>query len=148
MNEPESLGPPPILVEIGSGELIDKITILQIKAERLKEPSKLENVRRELAVLEAARVASFREALPELARLEAGLKAVNLRLWQIEDNIRLCERRQDFGSDFVALARAVYLNNDQRAAIKRRINDSTGARIVEEKSYAEGAVLEAPAEDV
>lgn len=129
--------PEPILVEIGSGELIDKITILQIKAERIADPSKLVNVRHELAVLEAAR-RTHGVAGRELAALEADLKAVNLRLWVIEDEIRACEARGDFGDAFIALARAVYGTNDRRAALKKSINLLTGAAIVEEKSYAHG----------
>ena len=124
-----------IAVAVSAGELIDKITILEIKSERIADAAKLANVRHELETLDAAR----REAVtpsPGLDELTAGLKAVNERLWQIEDDIRDCERNGDFGPRFVELARAVYVNNDERAALKRRINEILGSDIVEEKSYA------------
>ena len=124
-----------ISVEISAGELIDKITILEIKDGRLEDPAKLVNVRRELESLVAARDAALSPS-PELTDLTARLKAVNERLWQIEDDIRVCERAKEFEARFVELARAVYMNNDERAALKRRINELLGSRIVEEKSYA------------
>jgi hypothetical protein len=120
---------------IGPGELIDKITILEIKAERLADGQKLANVRAELCALIAARDAALPPS-PPLARLGAALKEVNRALWQIEDDIRDCEREGDFGPRFIALARAVYRTNDQRAALKREINQLLDAAIVEEKSYA------------
>ncbi len=123
-----------ILAPISAGELVDKITILRVKAERIGDPAKEANVRKELALLEA----TAREHLPdtaEIARLTAELTAVNAALWDIEDGKRDCERRQDFGSDFVALARRVYIDNDRRAALKRAINEAAGSDIVEEKSY-------------
>jgi tetratricopeptide (TPR) repeat protein len=117
------------------GELIDKITILQIKAERIGERQKLDNVRRELALLE--RLAREDGAFaPPIALLADKLAAVNARLWNIEDAIRTCEREGDFGPRFVALARSVYAENDARAAIKRAINILGGSALVEEKSYA------------
>ena len=122
-------------VEISAGELIDKITILEIKADRLADPAKLANVRSELEIMVAARDAALTPS-SELGELTAGLKAVNERLWQIEDDIRDCERAKEFEVLFVELARAVYTNNDERAVLKRRINDLLGSRIVEEKSYA------------
>ncbi len=128
--------PNPILIEIGPGELIDKITILHIKSERMRDEDKLRNVRYELTVLEAAR----REHLPDLPvlrTLEADLKAVNEALWVIEDDIRDCEARRDFGPAFIELARSVYKQNDRRAALKKEINLLTGSSIVEEKSYTE-----------
>lgn len=123
-----------ISVEVSAGELIDKIAILEIKSERLEDAQKLRNVEAELAVLWAARDAAIAPSagLDDLARR---LKEVNLRLWDIEDDIRACERAKDFGPRFVALARAVYLNNDERAALKRAINEALGSRFVEEKSY-------------
>ncbi len=124
-----------VTAEVSPGELIDKITILEIKAERIVEPDKLESVRIELGALIRVRD----EALPkltDLGRLTADLKAVNSRLWDIENEIRGWERRKNFGDPFVDLARAVYRTNDQRAAIKDRINRLLGARIREEKSYA------------
>ena len=123
-----------IRVAVSAGELIDRITILEIKSERFDDAAKLENVRTELEALTAAR----RSALPPsagLSRLSADLKAVNQRLWQIEDDIRACEAAQDFGPRFVELARAVYFANDERSRLKRQINELTGSAIVEEKSY-------------
>jgi hypothetical protein len=122
-------------IEVSPGELIDKITILEIKLERIKDTLKLVNVRTEWETLTAARD----DALPksaELDRLAAELKEVNIRLWEIEDRIRDCERAKDFGAKFVELARGVYLNNDRRSEIKRAINELLGSRLVEEKSYA------------
>ena len=124
-----------ISVEISAGELIDKITILEIKDGRFEDPAKLANVRRELESLVAARDAALAPS-PELTELTARLKAVNERLWRIEDDIRDCERAKEFEDRFVELARASYMNNDERAALKRRINELLGSRIVEEKSYA------------
>jgi predicted nucleic acid-binding Zn-ribbon protein len=123
-----------ILAEISPGELIDKITILEIKCERLDDPAKLENVRYALDRLQATRGV----ALPhkdELASLEAELKEVNGRLWDIEDEIRDCERRGDFGQAFVALARQVYRQNDRRAELKKAIDRLYGSAMTEEKSY-------------
>ncbi len=124
-----------VTAEVSPGELIDKITILEIKTERMSDPAQLDNVRFELDRLTAVRD----EALPgmaELGRLTTDLKAVNARLWDIEDDIRGFDRRGAFGDGFIALARAVYRTNDQRAAIKARINRLLGARIREEKFYA------------
>lgn len=128
--------PKPILIEVGPGELIDKITILVIKSERMSDPAKLGNVRHELQVLETARRAHI-PASAELQRLEAELKAVNEALWVIEDDIRQCEADKDFGPKFVELARSVYKQNDRRAALKKDINLLTGSAIIEEKSYTE-----------
>jgi hypothetical protein len=124
----------PILIEISPGELIDKITILEIKADRIADPEKLANVRTELQTLTAARTAAI---LPdsEIDRMTAALKAVNEALWEIEDQIRDRDRAADFGQDFLALARAVYRTNDRRADLKRAINLHLGSRLVEEKSY-------------
>lgn len=124
----------PILVEISAGELIDKITILEIKTERLTDAAQLANVRAELEVLTGARDGGVATS-DLLVALTAELKGVNSALWQIEDDIRDCERRKDFGDRFVQLARAVYHRNDERARLKRAINESLGSRIVEEKSY-------------
>ena len=126
----------PILIPVGPGELIDKITILNIKAERMSDAAKLGNVRYELDVLETARRAHLPDS-PALRTLEAELKAVNEALWVIEDDIRDCEARKDFGPAFIELARSVYKQNDRRAALKKEINLLTGSSIVEEKSYTE-----------
>jgi hypothetical protein len=124
----------PILAPISAGELIDKITILRVKAQRIGDPAKEANVRKELALLEATALSHIPPSA-DLERLTAELMAVNAALWDVEDGKRDCERRQDFGPDFVALARRVYIENDQRAAIKRAINAAAGSDIVEEKSY-------------
>ena len=125
----------PILVEIAPGELIDKITILEIKSERIADAGKVKNVRVELDVLAAARDAAL-AASAELTDLTAQLKQVNEALWEIEDAIRDCERGQDFGPSFIELARSVYHSNDRRAALKRQINELLGSKLIEEKSYA------------
>jgi hypothetical protein len=126
----------PILVEVAPGELIDKITILQIKTERIDDADKVKNVRIELEVLETARD-NVIPTSAELDRLTAELKTVNEALWEIEDDIRDCERDKDFGPKFIELARSVYRTNDRRAAAKREINELLGSKIVEEKSYAD-----------
>jgi post-segregation antitoxin (ccd killing protein) len=125
----------PILVEIAPGELMDKLTILEIKSERIGDPAKLVNVGFERDTLAAARDRAI-AASPELAALTAELKRLNETLWEIEDHIRECERRQDFGPDFIALARSVYHSNDRRANVKRQINELLGSKLIEEKSYA------------
>ncbi|WP_369059380.1 DUF6165 family protein [Caulobacter sp. 73W] len=123
-----------IMAPISAGELVDKITILRVKAERIGDPAKEANVRKELAMLEAIAAQALTDA-SALADLTAQLQAVNAALWDIEDGKRDCERRQDFGPQFVSLARSVYIENDRRAAIKRSINAAAGSDIVEEKSY-------------
>ena len=122
-------------VEVSAGELIDKITILEIKAERIADPEKLTNVHRELRSLTATREKALATS-PELDEFTAELRRINERLWQIEDDIRDCERKHDFGERFIELARAVYRTNDRRAAAKRRINELLGSELVEEKDYA------------
>ncbi len=125
-----------ILVPISPGELLDKITILRIKAARIKEAAKLGNVQVELEWLERV----WRDSgagIPAIAADEAELQRVNSALWDIEDRIRDKERAGAFDAEFIELARAVYVTNDERAAAKKRINTALGSRIVEEKSYAE-----------
>jgi hypothetical protein len=123
-----------ILVPISPGELLDKITILRIKAVRMSDPAKLGNVRLELQLLERTwRDSGFVAA--DVSGDERALHDVNERLWDIEDRIRDKEAHQSFDRDFIELARAVYLYNDERAAIKKRVNVALGSRIVEEKSY-------------
>ena len=116
------------------GELIDKITILEIKARRVKDSGKFRNIHCELTMLEDCAAAARLDA-PELRRLQMELAAVNQRLWDIEDDIRACEKAGEFGEPFVALARAVYTTNDQRAALKLEINLLCRSAIVEAKSY-------------
>ena len=123
-----------ITVAIAPGALIDKITILEIKLERIKEPAELENIRREMEILAHTSADGLAQS-EELDGLPQELKDVNERLWQIEDDIRACEAAGDFGPRFIELARAVYINNDQRARAKRDINVLLGSDIIEEKSY-------------
>lgn len=123
-----------ILAPISAGELVDKITILRVKAERIGDAAKEANVRKELALLEALAAREL-PASEKIERLTAELAAVNGALWDIEDDKRACERDKDFGERFVQLARSVYIENDRRAAIKRAINEAAGSDIVEEKSY-------------
>ncbi|MEA1941291.1 MAG: DUF6165 family protein [Pseudomonadota bacterium] len=124
------------MTAIAPGELIDKITILRIKSERIGDEAKLKNVRTELDILNET-LAKDVPASDELTRLDGELQKVNEALWEIEDDIRECERQGDFGDDFIRLARAVYVTNDKRAALKKEINLLLGSAIVEEKSYAE-----------
>ncbi|MBK6599451.1 MAG: hypothetical protein IPG25_16860 [Proteobacteria bacterium] len=123
-----------ILVPISPGELLDKITILRIKASRFTDAAKLANVRHELAQLEQ----TWRQSgvdTSAVAADEAELERINTALWEIEDDIRDQERAKSFDARFVELARAVYITNDQRAAVKKRINQQLGSALVEEKSY-------------
>ena len=123
-----------IHVPVSFGELLDKIAILEIKSERMSDPAKLDNVRRELAALNAT-WAAHPAAKQDIAALRAELKAVNERLWVIEDDIRIKEKAQSFDAEFIRLARAVYVENDQRARVKKDINLALGSTYVEEKSY-------------
>jgi hypothetical protein len=123
-----------IFVDVSYGELIDKITILEIKLERINDPAKLENVKRELSGLNDAWQRAPCDPL-EVARERALLKATNEALWDIEDNIRRKEAAAVFDEEFIELARSVYRTNDERAAYKRVINDRLGSILVEEKSY-------------
>ena len=123
-------------VPISPGELIDKITILEIKSARMTDPAKLHNVRTELSLLNATWQASP-YAAADIGVEWTGLRDVNGQLWDIEDRIRDKERAAAFDREFIELARAVYVTNDERAALKKRINTKLGSTIVEEKSYAE-----------
>ena len=123
----------PIMIPVSAGELIDKLTILRVKAVRI-DAAKLANVRKELELLEAVATREL-SAVPGIDALSSELEAVNAALWDVEEGKRDCERRQDFGPHFVALARRVYVENDLRAAIKRRINEAAGSDLIEEKSY-------------
>ena len=125
-----------IKVELSVGELIDKISILQIKAERIIDRSKLENINKELDVL----MSLWKDSINSNNNLESeinDLKAINEELWDIEDKIRDKERNQVFDKDFIELARSVYFTNDKRAEIKRIINGKTGSELIEEKSYSD-----------
>jgi Family of unknown function (DUF6165) len=123
-----------IKVPISPGELLDKITILRIKSLRMSDSAKVANVRAELRALEATWSGSAYAQIDIAAEVDA-LQRVNERLWVIEDDIRDKERAQAFDAEFIRLARAVYFENDERAAIKRRINTTLGSSIIEEKSY-------------
>jgi hypothetical protein len=123
-----------LMVPVSPGELIDKITILEIKLERIDDPGKRGHVKVEHAAL--VKVAAPFSAAPGLAALKGELRLVNERLWNIEDDIRGCERVKRFDERFIELARAVYHTNDQRAAIKRAINELLDSPLREEKSYA------------
>jgi hypothetical protein len=123
-----------LLVPISPGELIDKITILEIKSARMTDAAKLHNVRTELNLLnETWRASAFSQV--DITAEWTGLREVNTQLWDIEDDIRDKERDGQFDQEFIELARAVYVTNDERAAIKRRINTRLGSALVEEKSY-------------
>jgi Family of unknown function (DUF6165) len=121
-------------VPVSPGELLDKITILRIKSRRIHDATKVRNVRLELELLERT-WATLGAATQQLAADEQALQAVNERLWDIEDKIRDKEAARSFDQEFIDLARAVYHQNDERAAIKKRVNVALGSRIVEEKSY-------------
>ncbi|MBL8298138.1 MAG: hypothetical protein JNN30_07310 [Rhodanobacteraceae bacterium] len=123
-----------ITTPISHGELIDKITILEIKSEQITDPAKLANVRKELDLLQQV-WRNDAAAAVDIDAERSRLKAVNQALWDIEDRIRLKEKAQAFDTEFVELARAVYFQNDDRAAIKREINLKLGSQLIEEKSY-------------
>lgn len=122
-----------IEIPVSWGELIDKITILEIKSERISDTAKLTNVRKELGLLKSRR--GNRTGQPEVSRLTDALRDVNGALWDIEEEIRACENAGDFGRRFVELARAVYITNDRRADLKRALNMALDSDLVEEKSY-------------
>lgn len=122
-------------VPISVGELVDKLTILEIKSEKISEPSKRTNILSEFDALTRMLEPLLNE-VPALALLKSELRAINEALWRIEDEIRDCERRGDFGRTFIDLARSVYRTNDRRAAVKRQIDEVMGSEFVEEKSYA------------
>jgi len=124
-----------ILVPVSPGEVIDKMTILRIKLARMTDAAKLANIQKELTLLEQTWAAS-RYAGSDVAAETSALQAVNERLWVIEDDIRDEERAKRFESKFIELARSVYIENDERAAIKKKINLKLGSTLVEEKSYA------------
>ena len=132
-----------IQVPVSFGELLDKIAILQIKSERMSDEAKLVNVRNELSALELTWMA-HPAAGHNIVELRAQLKAVNERLWVIEDDIRIKEKAQEFDAEFIKLARSVYFENDERARIKKAINLALGSSYVEEKSYQDYRVAGTP----
>ncbi|VAX10198.1 hypothetical protein MNBD_GAMMA25-665 [hydrothermal vent metagenome] len=125
-----------IKVEISYGEFLDKLSILEIKSERIHDAGKLENVNHELKLLRKLWAEDPKSSVDIQAEM-AEMKRINETLWKIEDDIRDRERARDFGEEFVRLARAVYYINDERADVKRRLNKKLGSELVEEKSYAD-----------
>jgi uncharacterized protein YukE len=128
-----------IKIELSVGELLDKITILQIKSERISDKAKLENINKELSVLQSQwETSSYSQN--NLDKETRELKSINEELWDIEDKIRDKEREQAFDQEFIELARSVYFTNDKRADIKHVINSKTGSELTEEKSYSDYSV--------
>ena len=118
-------------LEVSNGEIIDKLTIIEIKLEKIADPEKRKNLEKEYNILNEAAA----DILDKKDPLYRRLKEVNLQLWMIEDRIRDFERNKDFGEEFIRTARSVYQQNDLRAALKRQINEKTGSGLIEEKSY-------------
>ena len=125
-----------ILSEISTGELLDKISILEIKLEKIKDKISLNEVRKEYKILKEVQNSSL-ELTEKMKALFNEIKEVNLNLWNIEDNLRICEKNKDFEQNFIKLARDVYLNNDRRAKIKSEINEASGSYIKEIKQYVD-----------
>ena len=124
-----------ISAPVSPGELIDKITILEIKQERIKDVDKVKNVNLELELLESLWNGSVYQSSALVVIKRAELKFINEELWVIEDDLRLKESKAEFDRDFIELARSVYLTNDRRASVKREINLEVGSKLIEEKSY-------------
>ncbi len=124
-----------ISAPVSPGELIDKITILEIKQERIKDVDKVKNVKLELELLESLWDGSVYQSSALVVKKRAELKFINEELWVIEDDLRLKESKAEFDRDFIELARSVYLTNDRRASVKREINIEVGSKLIEEKSY-------------
>ncbi len=118
-------------IEVSNGEIVDKLTIIELKISKIKDPAKLENLRKEYIVLNDA----VSEIIDKKHPLYLDLYRINANLWDIEDHIRDLERVKDFGDDFIQTARSVYVINDQRSDVKRAINELTGSNLIEEKSY-------------
>lgn len=118
-------------IEVSNGEIVDKLTIIEIKLSKIRDSSKLDNLRREYEILDAA----VKEIINKDDSLYRELYDINLKLWDIEDRIRELEKNRDFGGQFIETARSVYFTNDRRAELKRMINDQTGSDLIEEKSY-------------
>ena len=124
-----------ILSEISAGELLDKISILEIKLEKIKDKADQEEINKEYKILKEVQNSSL-EVTEKLKTLFKEIKKVNLNLWNIEDKLRICEKNKDFGQTFIELARSVYLNNDKRSKIKLEINNILDSNIREIKQYA------------
>jgi len=118
-------------IEVSNGEIADKLTIIEIKLERIKDETKLVNLRREYTVLNEA----VAKIIDKKDPLYVSLYNINCQLWDIEDHIRDLERNKDYGEDFIETARSVYFTNDKRSEVKRAINEKTGSNLIEEKSY-------------
>ena len=125
-----------ILSEISAGELLDKISILEIKLEKVKDKTNLEEINKEYKILKEVQSSSI-EVTDKLKILFQEIKEVNLNLWNVEDKLRICEKNKDFGQNFIKLARDVYLNNDKRSKIKSKINEVLGSNIKEIKQYVD-----------
>ena len=125
-----------ILSEISTGELIDKISILEIKLEKIKNKASQDEINKEYNILKEVQNSSI-EMTEKLKTLLKEIKEVNLNLWNIEDKLRICEKNKDFGENFIKLARDVYLNNDNRSKIKSKINEVSGSNIKEIKQYVD-----------
>ena len=125
-----------ILSEISAGELLDKISILEIKIDKITDIKNLNEVKKEYAILRKTRDSSI-ELTDKIKKLYNEIKKINLILWEIEDKIRICEKENNFGRNFIELARSVYFNNDKRAKIKSDINKTLGSNITEIKQYAD-----------
>ena len=123
-----------ILSEISAGELLDKISILEIKLEKVHDENDLKEINKEYKILKGIQGSSI-ELTDKVKGLFKSVKEVNLRLWNVEDKLRICEKNKEFGKDFVELAREVYFNNDKRAKIKSEINELLGSNIKEIKKY-------------
>ena len=123
-----------ILSEISAGELLDKISILEIKLEKIKDKNSLEEINKEYKILKYAQNSSI-EFTNKIKQLFKKIKKINTNLWDIEDKLRICEKNKDFGKNFTDLARGVYLNNDKRSKIKIEINKKLGSNIREIKQY-------------
>jgi vacuolar-type H+-ATPase subunit I/STV1 len=122
-------------IEISNGELLDKLSILEIKEKNISEPTKLENIKNEFNELKPLANIIFNDFSPQIKDLYSRLSEVNNELWVIEDDIRECERNKNFKSKFIELARSVYFTNDKRSVIKKEINILTKSGLIEEKSY-------------
>ena len=124
-----------ILSEISAGELLDKISILEIKIEKVNNKDSLEEIKKEYKILKKIQNSSIKLE-DEIKNLFKSIKEVNLKLWNVEDKLRICEKNKDFGKNFIELAREVYFNNDKRSKIKSEINKILGSKIKEIKKYA------------
>ena len=125
-----------IMSEISAGELLDKISILEIKIDKIKSKDKQVEIKKEYKLLKEAQNLNVEDS-KDIQELFSEIKKVNLNLWIIEDKIRICEKNKNFGKEFIELSRSVYLNNDKRATIKSQINDLLGSNIREVKEYAD-----------